>query len=279
MRATAEKNGPIGWNDVNRRAIERLRLQPGAVNWFSTYRVHHRVASVFRVGRAFLVGDAAHIHSPVGGQGMNTGIGDAINLAWKLASVVRGKASPRLLDSYEAERVPFARRLVASTDRAFEVVVSEGDLAQRIRADVVPRLVPALLRFPRARRFVFQTVSQTRVRYRGSPLSDGHAGSVHGGDRLPWVPSENGTDNFAPLASLDWQVHVYGTPGPDVRQACAARRLPLIRFPFDANTERAGLARDAAYLVRPDGYVGLAARAGDRLGAYLDARAVRPFDV
>jgi len=93
-------------------------VQVEHVNWFSTYRVHHRVAEFFRSGRAFLLGDAAHVHSPVGGQGMNTGIGDAINLAWKLAAVLNGRAKDKLLDSYETERIAFARRLVSTTERA-----------------------------------------------------------------------------------------------------------------------------------------------------------------
>src|SRR5205807_7495411 len=93
------------------------------VNWFSQYRVHHRVADHFRQGRVFLSGDAAHVHSPAGGQGMNTGIGDAVNLAWKLAAVLAGRAGASLLDSYEAERVPFARSLVATTDRVFDAIV------------------------------------------------------------------------------------------------------------------------------------------------------------
>lgn len=80
------------------RAIEHLHLEIRAVNWFSTYRVHHRVTGHFREGRTSLLGDAAHIHSPVGGQGMNTGIGDAINLAWKLAAVLRGTAHEDILD-------------------------------------------------------------------------------------------------------------------------------------------------------------------------------------
>ena len=99
------------------------------MNWFSTYHVHHRVTDHFRKGRAFLLGDAAHIHSPAGGQGMNTGIGDAINLAWKLAGVLAGGAPDALLDSYEAERIGFARRLVATTDRAFSVATAEGPIA------------------------------------------------------------------------------------------------------------------------------------------------------
>src|SRR5260221_9452229 len=110
-------SGDVTFEDVSGRTIERLQLQVQQVNWFSTYRVHHRMASRFRDGRAFLLGDAAHIHSPVGAQGMNTGIGDAVNLAWKLAAVLHGRANPSLLDSYEPERIAFAKRLVATTDQ------------------------------------------------------------------------------------------------------------------------------------------------------------------
>jgi 2-polyprenyl-6-methoxyphenol hydroxylase-like FAD-dependent oxidoreductase len=87
------------------------------VNWFSVYHVHHRVTERLRQGRAFLLGDAAHIHTPVGGQGMNTGIGDAVNLAWKLQTVLAGRAPDALLDTFEAERRAFAIRLVQTTDR------------------------------------------------------------------------------------------------------------------------------------------------------------------
>ena len=93
VRDDAERqNENLAWNDVSKRVIEWMHIDVKRVNWFSTYRVHHRVADHFRKGRVFLLGDAAHIHSPVGGQGMNTGIGDAVNLAWKLAAVLRGRA-------------------------------------------------------------------------------------------------------------------------------------------------------------------------------------------
>ncbi|MET0207945.1 MAG: FAD-dependent monooxygenase, partial [Burkholderiaceae bacterium] len=95
-------------------------------SWFSTYRIHHRAAERFRDGRCFLLGDAAHIHSPVGAQGMNTGLQDAYNLAWKLALVTSGRANTTLLDSYEAERIPVARRLLITTDRAFALIVSDS---------------------------------------------------------------------------------------------------------------------------------------------------------
>src|SRR3989442_15661528 len=146
------------WDDVSKRVIEWMRVDVARVNWFSTYRVHHRVADHFRTGRAFLLGDAAHIHSPVGGQGMNTGIGDAVNLAWKLAAVLHGRANPSLLDSYEPDGIAFARRLVATTDRAFTAVTSPGAIARRVRLDLVPLLIPALFALRAARRFMFRTI-------------------------------------------------------------------------------------------------------------------------
>ena len=111
-----------------------------ACTWFSTYRIHHRAASRFRDRRCFLLGDAAHIHSPVGAQGMNTGLQDAYNLAWKLALVVKGQADAALLDSYEEERVPVARRLLNTTDRAFRLVVSDSPLAGLIRTKILARI-------------------------------------------------------------------------------------------------------------------------------------------
>src|SRR6266516_1787529 len=118
--------------------------------------------------------------------GMNTGIGDAVNLAWKLAAVLHGRAHASLLDSYEPERIAFARRLVATTDQAFTGVTSDGAIARRVRLNIVPAVAPAVFAFRAARRFMFRTISQTSVHYRGSSLSQGRAGGIHGGDRLPW---------------------------------------------------------------------------------------------
>jgi 2-polyprenyl-6-methoxyphenol hydroxylase-like FAD-dependent oxidoreductase len=274
VRAEAERSGSLSWSDVSTEIIDRLRLRVARVNWFSTYHVHHRVAERFRRGRAFLLGDAAHIHSPVGGQGMNTGICDAVNLAWKIADVLRGRATEGVLDSYEPERIGFARRLVATTDRAFTLVTSRGPIARRVRVQVVPRVFPLLVRFSAVRRLMFRTISQTVITYRGSPLSTGRAGRVSGGDRLPWVPV---IDNFAPLASLTWQVHVYGEAPPALAAACGARGLPLQTFGWRDEIGRTGLLRNATYLVRPDGYVALAD--GDAtpsaLESYLDAHGLR----
>ncbi len=271
----------LSWSDVSRRVVERMRINVERVNWFSTYHVHHRVADHFHKGRAFLLGDAAHIHSPVGGQGMNTGIGDAVNLAWKLGEVLRGRSSASLLDSYEPERIAFARRLVATTDRAFTGVTSSGAIARRLRMDIVPRLMPLLFKFTPVRRFMFRTISQTAVNYRGSSLSEGRAGTVHGGDRLPWVQTDlNGAhaDNFRLLTSLNWQVHVYGNAVPELQKLCEVRKLSLHVFPWRPEMGRTGLQRNAIYLVRPDGYVALADHEGraTAITSYLDARKLTP---
>jgi 2-polyprenyl-6-methoxyphenol hydroxylase-like FAD-dependent oxidoreductase len=225
VKREAEARRNLTFDDVNHLLIDHLDIKIERVNWFSTYHVHHRVAGHFRKGRAFLLGDAAHIHSPVGGQGMNTGIGDAVNLGWKLAAVLRGRAGVELLDSYEPERIAFARRLVATTDRAFNFINSDGPLARFIRNRVVPVLLPALFHLRAVQRLMFRTISQTNVNYRGSALGTGSAGNVRAGDRLPWVQQGDGADNFAGLRSLDWQAHVYGEVDSKIEQACGLAEL------------------------------------------------------
>ena len=258
----AEHPETLRFEDVSRRAMTNLKLEVHKVNWFSTYHVHHRVTTHFRQGRAFLLGDAAHIHSPVGGQGMNTGIGDAINLAWKLAAVLDGRATDKLLDTFEVERAAFARRLVSTTDRVFSFVTADGHVADLVRTRLAPAVMSRALSLEPVREFLFRTVSQLTLNYRGMLLSEGAAGQVRGGDRLPWVRSAL-PDNFAPLAAMTWQVHVYGSAGAALSAFCAAHRLPLHVFAWSEACAAAGLARDALYLLRPDTYVALADGSGD----------------
>ncbi len=282
VRPEASVKESLTWADVGQSAMTRLKITVGQVNWFSTYRVHHRVANHFQRGQVFLLGDAAHVHSPVGGQGMNTGIGDAMNLAWKLAAFIHGQADIRILTTYEPERIAFARQLVQTTDRAFTFVTNDGRLARWVRLRLVPRILPPFFLLTATRRLMFRTVSQIGIRYRTSRLSAGQAGRVHGGDRLPWVPPENdgqpAASNFAPLSSLAWQVHVYGDATPGLAAACDARGLPLHAFSWRPAMRTAGLQRGAAYLVRPDGYVALADSAANpaTLHHFLDDRGLHP---
>jgi 2-polyprenyl-6-methoxyphenol hydroxylase-like FAD-dependent oxidoreductase len=277
----AKDHEHLRFEDVRGRSMQNLRIDVKTVNWFSTYRVHHRVALQFRKGRAFLLGDAAHVHSPVGGQGMNTGIGDSVNLAWKLAAALKEPRSAPLLDSYEPERIAFARRLVATTDRAFTAVISTSAFARFIRTKAIPAFLPALFRLPAMGRFAFRTVSQISVNYRDGALSRGAAGKLHGGDRLPWVKIGQGEeDNFAALTSMDWQIHVYGHAALELRTLADGRKIPLHVFPWGAGMRHAGLRRDAVYLIRPDGYIGLVDSAGSAaaIDTYLSEKNLRTIN-
>jgi 2-polyprenyl-6-methoxyphenol hydroxylase-like FAD-dependent oxidoreductase len=250
------ENQALSFSDVHQDAVQNLQIDVQEVNWFSSYRVHHRVADRFRAGRAFLLGDAAHIHSPVGGQGMNTGIGDAVNLAWKLATAVKHGGDFPLLETYQAERIGFARQLVATTDRAFKQILNPRALARFVRTDIVPRLVPPLFRLPFMRKVLFRTVSQIGISYRGSPLSSGRSSSIRGGDRLPWVRlAGRDDDNYAPLASLRWQFHVYGEAPAELATLAERRDIPLHVFSWQPALARTPLTRNAIYLIRPDGYI------------------------
>ncbi len=271
-----EEGKKLTFEDVAHTAIANMQLEIENVSWFSTYRVHHRVTDHYRHGRAFLVGDAAHVHSPAGGQGMNTGIGDAINLAWKLAAVIRNEAPDSLLDSYEAERRAFAVKLVDTTDRIFSFVTSNGHFADFVRTRIAPVFIPAAYHFEGVREFMFRLVSQIQISYGGCALNEGKAGQVHGGDRLPWVRFGD-VDNYDSLSRIGWQVHVYGDAPGDLAPWCDERGIALHVFAWSAEYGKAGLERDAAYLLRPDTYVAFAEKhaSTEAIGQYLADRQIK----
>jgi 2-polyprenyl-6-methoxyphenol hydroxylase-like FAD-dependent oxidoreductase len=265
-----------------------LRKEAGAslsirnCSWFSTYRIHHRAAERFRDRRAFVLGDAAHIHSPVGAQGMNTGLQDAYNLAWKLAPVVRGDADPALLDSYNEERLPVARRLLATTDRGFKLVVADNWLAGLMRTKVVARLAGLAMSVERIRKFGFRIVSQTGINYRRSPLSKAldalPASAPQTGDRFPWMhlklrrdgPVE---DTFEAFEDRYFNLLAFGQAALD-RQGFGdiVKSWAVPADPHnDAELARVGIPQPSFYLIRPDGHVGLCATAADAaaIGRYL----------
>jgi 2-polyprenyl-6-methoxyphenol hydroxylase-like FAD-dependent oxidoreductase len=244
-----------------------------ACSWFSTYRIHHRRAERFRDRRCFLLGDAAHIHSPVGAQGMNTGLQDAYNLAWKLALVGSGRAGETLLDSYEIERVPVADRLLRTTDQAFSIVVSDGWLAGLLRTRGLPKLLAFAMGRDRARTLAFRTISQIGICYPDSPLSHTLPGMPRGapraGDRFPWLrltlaPHGPPEDLFARLDDRRFNLVLVRQPAPALPDALRDHG-GLVRthsVPDDpANDPALGRARipgPSFYLLRPDGHVGLA---------------------
>lgn len=255
-KAVLEQGLPDDFNVIAPYASSNTEAEIQEVNWFSTFKVHHRVSEHFRKGRIFIAGDAGHVHSPAGGQGMNTGIGDAMNLAWKLAAVLQGEADEQILDSYETERIGFAKTLVATTDRAFQIMVGKGINSKLAMEVIVPYFVPVLFHLPPARRKAFEILSQTRIHYPDSLLSEGKAGHLQAGDRLPWV--EMSEDNYKPLQSMKWQLHVYGQADPELVLSADDRSIPLYEFNDPSTFKKAGIPLGSLFLVRPDGYIGFA---------------------
>jgi len=257
------------------------------VNWFSTYHVHHRVADHFRKGRAFVLGDAAHIHSPVGAQGMNTGLQDAYNLAWKLALVVTGKADEELLDSYESERLPIAQRLLATTDRGFKLAVSDSWVAGLLRTEVIARIAAWAMRRERIQQFAFRVVSQIGIHYRDCVLSqelmrlEGEA--PRAGDRFPWLKvrlDANGPvkDLFQTLDDTRFNLLIFEHQAKTESLVGFEDLVRCHVIPADAANDaalrRARIPQPSFYLVRPDGYVGLCGGRFDPLAMehYMRAR-------
>jgi 2-polyprenyl-6-methoxyphenol hydroxylase-like FAD-dependent oxidoreductase len=158
-------------------------------NWFTTYKLHHRMAQKFSHQRCFLIGDSAHIHSPVGGQGMNTGLQDAYNLAWKLAGVINKQYRPDILGSYAAERMPVAANLLKTTDRAFKFVLSESFWIRLLKLWLLPRIIKRVWSSVKLRERYFTVLSQIGITYRESKLSLhlSRSAQIKAGDRLPYL--------------------------------------------------------------------------------------------
>ena len=146
-------------------------------------------------------------------------------------------------------------------DRVFTFATAEGRIAEIMRTRITPVIFPKIVGFEAVRDYIFRTVSQITLNDRRMGLSAGAAGHVHGGDRLPWVRN-GGVDNFAPLATMTWQVHVYGAVSTELSGWCADHGVPLYVFDWKSEHEAAGLARDALYLLRPDTYIALADATG-----------------
>jgi hypothetical protein len=187
-----DKNeGEILYEEIERRikAEAEIALDISHVNWFSVYKVHTRHVERFSEGRCFLAGDAAHIHTPAGGQGMNTGIQDAYNLAWKMAYVLKGFANERILDTYNEERLPNAERLLGTTDRMFNLAAGSDWLLNLIRTTIFPPLAKFILSFDAIKERFFPLISQIGITYRDNSLSkhgDDERFEVKAGDRMPY---------------------------------------------------------------------------------------------
>jgi 2-polyprenyl-6-methoxyphenol hydroxylase-like FAD-dependent oxidoreductase len=271
--------------------------EPG---WMTRYRLHRRGVPRYRQGRVLVAGDAAHIHSPVGGQGMNTGMQDAYNLAWKLALVTKGRAPDSLVDTYEQERLPVAHRLLSTTDRVFGALAHASFTSRLLRSYLVPPLARLLFGNTFVQRRMMRFLSQLFIRYTRSPLSTEYvSGEDTGGVRLadgpapgarvPDVPVQGegvermydvlrgphhtlllfaglnaGESTASSLVELASRLEAqYGPELLRVRVvvAKAGQALPaVLEDPQGVLHRRFGAGSACLYLVRPDKHVGYRSR-------------------
>ena len=239
------------------------RRFPGEVRatdpiWLSSFRINERKVTDYRAGRVFLAGDAAHVHSPAGGQGMNTGMQDACNLAWKLVLVVRGIGSESLLDSYSAERSPIAEQVLKVTGRATSMATLTGKVKQSLRNHAAA----LVLGVPLVRKFTADAAAEISIGYPHSPLN------APGGRREP-LPGYR-----APIRATEPPVGGGNTPlfalfaEPDGMPSNFPERYANLLEPTLREPYRPG----GMWLVRPDGYTALSAKAGEwkAVTAFLD---------
>lgn len=229
-------------------------LEAHALRWSSYFRIHHRHAAKLRIGRIFIAGDAAHIHSPFGGQGMNTGLHDVWNLVWKLDLFLRGHGNERLLNSYDDERLPVIKDVIETTDLLTKAMGTPNKIAQVLRDAVIP-MVSHFAPFQHA--FV-QRLSELRIAYGKSPIVDGSAkryfeDSMRGGEgiksRFLLMIAENANSSVIEAANK-------------------------LGKSFSNILELRSSQQHGVTLVRPDGYIAYAARNGGSNAAVQEVRSL-----
>jgi 2-polyprenyl-6-methoxyphenol hydroxylase-like FAD-dependent oxidoreductase len=261
-RVIADIDGP-NRADPTLEQVQALldRRGPGGIVasdpiWLAGFGINERKVADYRAGRVFLAGDAAHIHSPAGGQGMNTGMQDAINLAWKLALVLRGLAAAEpLLGSYSTERSAVGREVLANAGRLTAVATLKGEMLQALRN----RVASLVLGLAPVRRAMNKTLAELSIGYPDSPLTEyrHHRKGPAAGERAPVMASPVGagdTPRFALFAAADTEA------------AALLTRYSRLLEP----TTRPPFAEGGIWLVRPDGYVATSATHWAEIGAYLD---------
>ncbi|WP_432477127.1 FAD-dependent monooxygenase [Nocardioides sp. GXQ0305] len=249
-------------DDLQHIVDERARgITLTSAHWLTEFEIHHAQVPDYRHGRVFLMGDAAHVHSPAGGQGMNTGMQDAHNLAWKLALAVRAGGAERLLDSYHAERHPVAAKVIDVTTRMTTLGTLDGAVARRLRN----LAVHAAAGLAPVQHVLSDQVEETALSYRGSPVVEDHGprrGSVRAGDHAPYVANAGAADRLRAVQAATTEHVVLSFPG-STEEAVTVRPVDgstsaddLVPDPGRALAAGYGLLHGGTAVIRPDGYLG-----------------------
>jgi 2-polyprenyl-6-methoxyphenol hydroxylase-like FAD-dependent oxidoreductase len=225
--------------------------------WFSTYKVHSRKANNFRKGRCFIAGDAAHIHTPAGGQGMNTGIQDAYNLAWKMALTLQGKVSDVVLDSYSIEREQNARNLLNTTDKIFDIMSGSNFFWNFLRLQIFPLIAGFVVKNTSYRKRIFPLLSQTGITYNNSPLTiKSNVANINAGVRMPYFVFKNGKNIFEFLKEPCFKILFFGDEAKANFKNIITHSLVVTKFAFAEIPSSVFKAQKNFYvLLRPDDHI------------------------
>lgn len=238
--------------------------------WFSTYKVHSRMVDSFGKGRCFIAGDAAHIHTPAGGQGMNTGIQDAYNLAWKLAFVINKKADKKLLATYNEERKENAKNLLKSTDRMFDLLAGTSLIANFIRLYIMPFILNRITKYSFLSRRIFPLLSQIGIKYPNSSLTlKSSVGKISAGSRMPYFQI-NGESIFDKLKDPDYKILYFGNKNNDHLQEVNHNKIELIKLSFESIPTIFKNQSDFYIVVRPDNYISYIGRDPGKVKQSMD---------
>src|ERR1035437_8207571 len=268
----------ITFEDIEKHFAKRLHMKIRLYKpeWFSVAPSQQGYALSYQQNRCFLVGDAAHTFTPVGAQGMNTGLQDAYNLVWKLAFVIQGKAKSTLLNTYSDERKNIAKRLVRSTGKIYNLVTSQNSFTKTFRLHVLPhlmkRILPFIVKQKFLRQFCFRAISEIGVNYRKSTLShNASSGNFPGkaplpGDRLPYllyIDNDNEINIQEKIKGTGFTLFIFTKNSPPVEIIRIAEKyksvLSFETIPFTLETQslydRFGIENSGCYLIRPDMYI------------------------
>ncbi|MEP7075056.1 MAG: FAD-dependent monooxygenase, partial [Acidobacteriota bacterium] len=275
------EEGEVLYDEIERQIIAdtAVELDIKHVNWVSVYRVHSRAVENFSEKKIFLAGDSAHIHTPAGAQGMNTGIQDGYNLAWKLALVLQGKAGEKILETYNEERLENAHRLLQTTDRIFQFGASPDWFVSFFRTRIFPHIANFALSLDIVKRAIFPFVSQIGVSYRHSSLSEDKTGvHVKAGDRMPYFEIE-GLSIYDKLREPKFHLVRFSDGKADDLELSDefneqygllidAHSLPL----YPEIVRVFGIDSAFFLLLRPDNYIGLisSGNSSEEIAMYLD---------
>ncbi len=241
------------------RESTKLELDFKEVSWHSVYKLHHRSANAFRKGNVYLAGDSAHIHSPAGGQGMNTGLQDAHNLAWKLAFVIKGIAKEELLNTYNEERLPFAKALLNSTDKGFTFLAGDSFWVRFARKYFMIPLMSNFLTIQKFRTFAFKKISQIAYSYQSYSLSKSNSNQnlkFKKGDRIPYIEKgyyNNFKDPIFHLIRVS-NYRINETKLSEIKNLFPFE-IKIIENQITENWKNFGVTTELYILIRPDQHI------------------------